>query len=126
MTNRFFSRVLIATSVIALGACTGTERDTVYSTPTVDYVEGLDVYSAPHQDSFLNQLAMNYRSYAIYNARTSGYPDMGELFAQKAVTAFSGETPFPESVGNWTVDNDAERSMLEMAYSSSPDVTGSP
>ena len=117
MTNRFFSRVLIATSVIALGACTGTERDTVYSTPTVDYVEGLDVYSAPHQDSFLNQLAMNYRSYAIYNARTSGYPDMGELFAQKAVTAFSGETPFPESVGNWAVDNDAERSMLEMAYS---------
>ena len=56
MTNRFFSRVLIATSVIALGACTGTERDTVYSTPTVDYVEGLDVYSAPHQDSFLSFL----------------------------------------------------------------------
>lgn len=116
MANRFFSRVLIATTVIALAGCAGTNNDRDYSTPTVDYVEGLDVYSAPHQDSFLNQLAMNYRSYAIYNARTSGYPEMGELFAQKAVTAFSGETPFPETVGNWPLDNDADVQMFADAY----------
>ncbi len=85
-------------------------------TPTVDYVEALDVYSAPHQDSFLNQLAMNYRSYAIYNARTSGYADMGELFANKAVAAFSGEIPFPESLENWPVENEQEAFDLHTAY----------
>ncbi len=117
MANRFFSRILVVTSMIVLAGCAGTGRnDANVSTPTVDYVEGLDVYSAPHQDSFLNQLAMNYRSYAIYNARTSGYPEMGELFAQKAVTAFSGETPFPETVGNWPLNNDDEVAALEMAY----------
>ena len=117
MANKFFSRVLVVTSVVALAACTGTNRHNAdVSTPTVDYVEGLDVYSAPHKDSFLNQLAMNYRSYAIYNARTSGYPEMGELFAQKAVTAFSGETPFPETIGNWPLRDSEEVEALEMAY----------
>ena len=86
------------------------------ATPTVDYVESLDVYSAPHQDSFLNQLAMNYRSYAIYNARTSGYADMGELFANKAVAAFSGEVPFPETLENWPVDDENARFALNSAY----------
>jgi len=117
MANRFFSHILMATSLIALVGCAGTNRNDEYgATPTVDYVEGLDVYSAPHQDSFLNQLAMNYRSYAIYNARTSGYPEVGELFAQKAVTAFSGETPFPETVGNWSVNDGADADMLRAAY----------
>ena len=85
-------------------------------TPTVDYVESLDVNKAPLKDSFLNQLAMNYRSYAIYNAQTSGYPDIGELFAQKAVSAFSGETPYPESLDNWIIDSDAERFEISSAY----------
>ncbi len=117
MANKIFSRMLIATSLVALVGCAETNRGYEYvDTPTVDYVEGLDVYSAPHQDSFLTQLAMNYRSYAIYNARTSGYPDMGELFAQKAVTAFSGETPFPETLGNWPLNDGAEAAALEMAY----------
>ena len=31
---------------------------------------------------------------------------MGELFAQKAVAAFSGEVPFPETMNNWPVDDD--------------------
>lgn len=64
----------------------------------------------------MNQLAMNYRSYAIYNARTSGYPDMGELFAQKAVAAFSGELPFPETLENWPVENEQESFELYTAY----------
>ncbi len=85
-------------------------------TPTVDYIEQLDVYSAPHKDSFLNQLAMNYRSYAIYNARTSGYPDIGEQFAQKAVAAFSGEVPFPETLDAWRIDDDQESFALSTAY----------
>ena len=90
------SRVFVMTSVVALAACAGSTSDDIVieSTPTVDYIKSLDVYSAPHKDSFLNQLAMNYRSYAIYNADTSGYFDVGEYFAQKAVAAFSGETPF--------------------------------
>lgn len=115
------SRMLILAGVVAVGACARSggnamEYTGVVATPTVDYVEALDVYSAPHQDSFLNQLAMNYRSYAIYNARTSGYADMGELFANKAVAAFSGEVPFPESLENWPVENEQESFELYTAY----------
>lgn len=114
------SRALLMAGVIALGGCANQNNAAQYtgvvSTPTVDYVESLDVYSAPHQDSFLNQLAMNYRSYAIYNARTSGYADMGELFANKAVAAFSGDTPFPESLENWPVDNAQDAFDLKTAY----------
>jgi len=117
--NCFVARLAMAVSVIALAACAG--RDTMeyaepVATPTVDYVESLDVYSAPHKDSFLNQLAMNYRSYAIYNARTSGYADMGELFANKAVAAFSGDVPFPESLENWPVENEQDAFELYNAY----------
>ncbi len=114
-----FARMAVLTSAVVLVACGGTPADEnagYMTTPTVDYVEQLDVYSAPHQDSFLNQLAMNYRSYAIYNARTSGYPDMGELFAQKAVAAFSGELPFPETLDNWPIENEQESFELYTAY----------
>ena len=115
------SRVLMMAGVVALAACARSGGDAMeytgmVATPTVDYVESLDVYSAPHKDSFLNQLAMNYRSYAIYNARTSGYADMGELFANKAVAAFSGDVPFPESLENWPVENEQEAFELHNAY----------
>ena len=113
------SKALVFASLVVLGACARSGSDDgayVAPTPTVDYVEQLDVYSAPHQDSFLNQLAMNYRSYAIYNARTSGYPEMGELFAQKAVAAFSGELPFPETMENWPVDDEQTSFELYTAY----------
>lgn len=105
---------------LALAACAGSsnnnEQYAPVATPTVDYIESLDVYSAPHKDSFLNQLAMNYRSYAIYNARTSGYSEMGELFAQKAVAAFSGELPFPETLDNWPVSDDNLGFELHNSY----------
>ena len=115
------SRVLAVAGVLSLAACARSNVGTEYhggyvATPTVDYVEGLDVYSAPHKDSFLNQLAMNYRSYAIYNARTSGYPDVGELFAQKAVAAFSGEVPYPETLDNWKIEDSRTEYDLTMAY----------
>lgn len=111
-------RALSLTAVAGLVACanTGNVENVPVETPTVDYVERLDVYSAPHQDSFLNQLAMNYRSYAIYNARTSGYPDVGELFANKAIAAFSGETPFPEQLDNWSLRDDTVAYELYTAY----------
>ena len=115
----FVSRVLVMTSVVALAACAGNNQSGEYApvaTPTVDYVESLDVYSAPHKDSFLNQLAMNYRSYAIYNAGTSGYPDIGEYFAQKAVAAFSGELPYPEMLDNWPVEDEQASFELHNAY----------
>ena len=113
--------VLLVAGAIGLGGCVqnnAVRPDTNYNveTPKVDYVESLDVYSAPHQDSFLNQLAMNYRSYAIYNARTSGYSEMGELFANKAVSAFSGDVPFPESLDNWPVNDDQAAFELNSAY----------
>lgn len=99
-----------------LVGCAGTSTDDVYGTPTVDYVEGLNVNDAPHQESFLNQLAMNYRSYALYNARTSGHPDVAELFAQKAISAFSGEFPYPENLDNWEIYEDADRFEIYTAY----------
>lgn len=116
--------VLVLVCVSFLGGCVGTRGDgeNVYETPGVDYVERLDVYSAPHKDSFLNQLAMNYRSYALYNARTSGYPDVGELFAQKAIGAFSGERPFPESLDNWNINSDNERFEIYNSYNELMDV----
>ena len=115
------TRVLACVAAFAVAGCAESTVDSEYSdgyvaTPTVDYVERLDVYSAPHRDSFLNQLAMNYRSYAIYNARTSGHPDVGELFANKAVAAFSGEVPFPETLDNWDVANDNTAYELSTAY----------
>jgi len=118
MKNRYVGYVFVLMGCAVLAGCAGSNRgDTSGAgTPTVDYVENLDVYSAPHKDSFLNQLAMNYRSYAIYNARTSGYPEIGELFAQKAVGAFSGEAPFPESLDNWTIESGNERFEIHNAY----------
>jgi outer membrane protein OmpA-like peptidoglycan-associated protein len=119
MKNKYFLYGSLFVVCSFLAGCAGTSHneDTgEYATPTVDYVEQLDVYSAPHKDSFLNQLAMNYRSYAIYNARTSGYPDIGELFAQKAVGAFSGENPFPESLDNWNIGSQSERFEIYNAY----------
>jgi len=94
--------------LIAVTACTNignNQESEPYSTPTVDYIERLDVKTSTQADPFLTQLAMNYRSYAIFNARQSGYPDIGEIFAQKAIVAFSGETPMPESVDNWKVQD---------------------
>lgn len=93
--------LLVVTACANLGNTQ--ESETTYSTPTVDYIEQLDIKTSTQADSFLIQLAMNYRSYAIFNARQSGYPDIGEIFAQKAIVAFSGETPMPESVDNWQV-----------------------
>ncbi len=120
MKNKSSVSLLVLLGCVALADCAGTQNDNAevvaYDTPTVDYVERLNVDDAPHQDSFLNQLAMNYRSYAIYNARTSDYPDIGELFAQKAVSAFSGETPFPETLDAWNIKNDNERFELYTAY----------
>lgn len=115
MKNKGYFSALICCALLA--GCAGTNNNgAVNDTPTVDYVERLDVYTAPHKDSFLNQLAMNYRSYAIYNARTSGYPDLGELFAQKAVGAFSGERPYPESLDNWNIGSEQERFEIHNAY----------
>lgn len=106
MKNKSYALI----SVLLLSACAGFNKQeqqiVPVATPTVDYIESLDVYSAPHKDSFLNQLAMNYRSYAIYNARTSSHPDMGEIFAQKAVVAFSGEVPFPETLESWKITDE--------------------
>ncbi len=121
MKNKCYVSLLSLAVCLALVGCAGVNEgaentNVRYNTPTVDYVENITADGAPHQDSFLNQLAMNYRSYAIYNARTSGYPDVAELFAQKAVGAFSGETPFPESLDNWPVRSESERFDIYTAY----------
>lgn len=122
MKNKNYISVLALCVSVALAGCAGYNNgdeeyiDEEYEMPTVEYVEHLNVNDAPHRDSFLNQLAMNYRSYALFNARTSNYPDIAELFAQKAVGAFSGERPFPESIDNWQVESDSERFELFNAY----------
>ena len=112
---------LIFIFILFLSSCSNLKNKSqdnldVVETPTVDYVEKLDVYSATHKDSFLNQLAMNYRSYAIYNARTSGYPDIGEAFANKAITAFSGDTPYPETLDNWDIEDEKAKFDFIVSY----------
>ena len=52
------TRVLACAAAFAVAGCAQSTVDSEYSdgyvaTPTVDYVERLDVYSAPHRDSFL-------------------------------------------------------------------------
>lgn len=119
MKNLCWIRSSFLAVCVVLAGCAGTENgsyDADYDMPTVEYVERLNVNDAPHQESFLNQLAMNYRSYALYNARTSGYPEIAELFAQKAVGAFSGETPYPETLDNWPIRNEGERFEIYTAY----------
>ncbi|MDR0967838.1 MAG: OmpA family protein [Rickettsiales bacterium] len=108
--------------IITLTACAGTSGDENYATPTVDYVEALDTTQVVAPDSFLNQLAINYRSYAIFNARRSGYPDIGEIFAHKAVVAFSGETPMPEAMDNWNIGDRALSMELSTACNDLIDV----
>ncbi len=103
-------------AVLAVGACQSTSAKQDQSidpkdTPTVAFIETLDVYSAPHKDSFLNQLAMNYRSYALYNQYVVLDATMSERFAQKAVVAFSGEVPMPESMAAWPV---ADNKIVEL------------
>ncbi|MGI5846200.1 MAG: OmpA family protein [Alphaproteobacteria bacterium] len=101
-------KILALFGIMAVAACTNIanyQESEHYSTPTVDYVERLDVKTSTQADSFLTQLAMNYRSYAIFNARQARYPDLGEMFAQKAIVAFSGETPMPESIDNWNIQD---------------------
>ena len=118
MKNKYYVSTLSLVACIAVAGCVGTANEEVaeYEMPAVEYVEQLNVNDAPHQDSFLNQLAMNYRSFAIYNARTSGYPEIAELFAQKSIGAFSGETPFPETLDNWKIRNESERFEIYTAY----------
>jgi outer membrane protein OmpA-like peptidoglycan-associated protein len=102
--------------LIGIAGCAGTKdagETAAPPTPTVDYVLRIDPYGGEHKDPFLSQLTMNYRSYAIYNAQVSGYDDIGEMFAQKAVSAFSGETPMPESLDSWNVEDKDERFALQ-------------
>lgn len=113
-------KILMLLAVAVLAACSSNRAvDNGYyvsnygATPTVDYVEQLNVSNVG--DSFLNQLAMNYRSYAIFNARQSGHPDIGEIFAQKAVAAFSGELPFPEPIDRWPVADSQLTADLQAA-----------
>jgi len=72
-------------------------------TPTVNYIQHLDPHGASHNDPFLAQLTVNYRSFAIYNAQVAGLPDLGEFFAQKGLAAFSGQIPMPENLDNWNI-----------------------
>ena len=93
MKNKYVVSTLSLIACIAVAGCVGTGNESEnegveYEMPAVEYVENLNVNDAPHQDSFLTQLAMNYRSFAIYNARTSGYPDIAELFAQNLLAHF--------------------------------------
>ena len=61
MKNKCSVSVLSLVASIALVGCAGTGGNggLSYDTPTVNYVERLNVNDAPHQESFLNQLAMN-------------------------------------------------------------------
>ena len=85
-------------------------------TPTVNYIQHMDPFGGPHKDMFLSQLAMNYRSFAIFNATSICQPEIGEMFAQKALAAFSGQTPMPQSVESWQITEQNELFDLQTAH----------
>lgn len=100
-------------AVFALAACDGDFGGSGGNgnpgfAPSVDYIEHLDVSRAEHNDSFMARLALNYRSFALFNARVVGDMQTGERFAQKAIAAFSGELPYPENPTDWGVRNPRE------------------
>ncbi|MCL1786229.1 MAG: hypothetical protein FWG39_03735, partial [Alphaproteobacteria bacterium] len=99
---------------LSLAACGGANNNEWRPTPTVDYVENLNVRANQHNDPFLTMLAVNYRSFAIWNAREAGNFELGEMFANKAVTAFSGDTPMPEAARNWPISDN--NTIAEMNF----------
>jgi outer membrane protein OmpA-like peptidoglycan-associated protein len=118
--GKMLKKIGIFVAVFALAACAGNFGNMggdgqKTSTPTVDYVEGLDISRAEHNDSFLSRLALNYRSFAIFNARVAGDAVAGEIFAQKAVAAFSGELPYPENPTDWGVRDPREFQGMQEA-----------
>ena len=114
--------------VVGLTGCAEMSNNPNNQQPTssmpspVEYVTSIDPNMADNKDPFLVQLTMNYRSYAIYNATVSGFPDIGEIFAQKAIMAFSGEAPAPESLDKWNVSDQLEQTILRGAYKDLTDV----
>ncbi|MBN2676377.1 MAG: OmpA family protein [Alphaproteobacteria bacterium] len=71
--------------------------------PSVQQLDRIDIYSPRIQDSFLINLAMNYKSFSLYEACLMKDYSSGERFAQKSIAAYSGERVLPENPASWSV-----------------------
>ncbi|MDR2685660.1 MAG: OmpA family protein [Rickettsiales bacterium] len=116
--------ILLILAVFAVSACAGGGSQSG-DAPALDYVAGLDVSKAEHNDSFLSRLALNYRSFALFNAGPAGDLNTGEIFAHKAIAAFSGELPYPEDPSAWNMGADrqivgAYNALLEQLKTGAP------
>ncbi|MBN2779711.1 MAG: hypothetical protein JXQ74_01445, partial [Alphaproteobacteria bacterium] len=74
--------------------------------PSVQQLDRIDVYSPREGDAFIINLAMNYKSFALYEACLMKDYTSGERFAQKSIAAYSGERVLPEDPTNWAVANE--------------------
>ncbi|MBR1545003.1 MAG: OmpA family protein [Alphaproteobacteria bacterium] len=69
--------------------------------PPQDYVETIrviDFYSNRVNDKFLNTLANEYKSYALFKANYTPDYNMANYFATKALNAYHGEYVRPENI----------------------------
>ncbi len=79
--------------------------------PSVQQLDRIDVYSPREGDPFIINLAMNYKSFALYEACLMKDYSSGERFAQKAISAYAGERVLPENPNSWSI---AQEHLVEI------------
>ncbi|MHA1549829.1 MAG: OmpA family protein [Alphaproteobacteria bacterium] len=94
-----------------VNAFDGEVQDNQPYPPSVQQLERIDIYSPRMSDSFLINLAMNYKSFSLYEACLMKDYSSGERFAQKAISAYSGERVLPENPAAWGV---AQEHLVEI------------
>ncbi|MHA1540887.1 MAG: OmpA family protein [Alphaproteobacteria bacterium] len=79
--------------------------------PSVQQLDRIDVYSPREGDPFIINLAMNYKSFALYEACLMKDYSSGERFAQKAISAYAGQRVLPENPNSWSI---AQEHLVEV------------
>ncbi len=93
-----------------LFGCSSNDNNNIYNSDYVSEnlleIENTDPKNNGLDNDFLTALAINYRSFALYNHYNLGHEANADLFATKALNANSGETVFPEDLKNWPIPED--------------------
>jgi outer membrane protein OmpA-like peptidoglycan-associated protein len=82
---------------------------------SLDYIRALrnmDFYSTRSDDAFAAELAVQYKSYALFRATVRDDRDGANYFARKAILAYHGERVRPEDVYGGGI---SEREITEIA-----------
>ncbi len=95
--------IYFSTFSYKISASDGEVKGTEPYPPSVQQLDRIDVYSPRDSDPFIINLAMNYKSFALYEACLMKDYSSGERFAQKAISAYSGERVLPEDPASWAI-----------------------